>query len=70
MDPITLNSEAKNTGRNIENKNKIISNNSNEVSIYRPENANIPQKIPNKFISFITPKVGIIIISSSVIAIV
>ena len=53
MDPITLNSEAKNTGRNIENKNKIISNNSNEVSIYRPENSNIPQKIPNKFISFI-----------------
>ena len=26
MDPITLNSEAKNTGRNIENKNKITLN--------------------------------------------
>lgn len=69
MDPYTINSEVKESNQNPSNKN-MVANNSNEVSIFRLGNEINPGKIQNRFISFITSKVGIIIISASVIAIV
>ena len=69
MDPYTINSEVKESNQNPSNKN-MVANNSNKMSTFRPGNEINPGKIQNRFISFITSKVGIIIISASVIAIV
>ena len=69
MDPNTLNSETKDANRNPSTKNITVYN-SNEFSVYKPENEINPGKTPNKFISFLKSKVGIITISAILIAIV
>ena len=69
MDPNTLNSETKDANRNPSTKNITVYN-SNEFSVYKPENEINPGKTKNRFISFIKSKVGIITISSILIAVV
>ena len=68
MELFPSNSKTKISDENLSNK-KIIPKNSNNIEIYRPDKQNISQKNPNRFISFLTSKVGIIVIAVSIIVI-
>lgn len=68
MELFPSNSKTKISDENLSN-NKIIPKNSNNIEIYRPDEPNISQKNPNRFIPFLTSKVGIIVIAVSIIVI-
>ena len=68
MNSYPLNSETKISNQNPSN-NKVIPTSSKNLTIYKSNEQNISEKIPNRFISFLTSKVGIIIITLSVIVI-
>jgi len=68
MEPYPSKSEAKISNQNLSDK-KIVPKNSNNIEINRTDEPNISQKNPNRLISFLTSKIGIIVIAISIIVI-
>ena len=70
MESNSVNIQLKNIEQKKNGKKQLPNNNKNSISKYKSQKESIPENIPNKFISFLTSKTGIIIIISTSLAII